>query len=58
MRKNLPVTTVEHPILADALIVSKTDPKGKLVYFNKEFVEASGFIGCITMRGCMSLTQK
>jgi methyl-accepting chemotaxis protein len=43
MRKNLPVTNVEHLLGDDALIVSKTDPKGKLVYFNQQFVEASGF---------------
>jgi aerotaxis receptor len=43
MRKNLPVTNVEHPIGDDVLIVSKTDAKGKLSYFNAEFVKASGF---------------
>jgi methyl-accepting chemotaxis protein len=43
MRKNLPVTNVEYPIHDDTLIVSKTDPKGKLAYFNKQFVDASGF---------------
>ncbi len=43
MRTNLPVTNVEHPIHDGALIVSKTDAKGKLVYFNKQFVDASGF---------------
>jgi PAS domain S-box-containing protein len=43
MRTNLPVTNIEHPIHDDALIVSKTDPKGKLAYFNKQFVDASGF---------------
>jgi len=43
MRTNLPVTNVEYPLDDDALIVSKTDPKGRLVYFNKEFVDASGF---------------
>lgn len=44
MRTNLPVTDVEHPIDDDTLIVSKTDPNGKLVYFNKQFVDASGFM--------------
>jgi aerotaxis receptor len=39
MRKNLPVTNVEHPIGDDVLIVSKTDAKGKLSYFNAEFVK-------------------
>ena len=43
MRKNLPVTNVEYPIADDAMIVSKTDQKGKLVYFNKQFVDAAGF---------------
>ncbi|MCS3762377.1 methyl-accepting chemotaxis protein [Bradyrhizobium centrosematis] len=43
MRTNLPVTTTEYPITDEALIVSRTDTKGKLTYFNDEFVEASGF---------------
>jgi aerotaxis receptor len=43
MRTNLPVTTVEHPITDDTLIVSKTDTKGRLTYFNDEFVAAAGF---------------
>ena len=43
MRKNLPVSNVEYQLGDDALIVSKTDPKGKLAYFNKQFVDASGF---------------
>ena len=43
MRKNLPVTNVEYPLSDDTLIVSKTDIKGKLVYFNDQFVAASGF---------------
>jgi aerotaxis receptor len=43
MRTNLPVTIVEHPIGDDTLIVSKTDTKGRLVYFNAEFVKVSGF---------------
>ena len=43
MRTNLPVTNTELPLDDDALIVSKTDSKGKLVYFNKQFVDASGF---------------
>jgi len=34
---------VEYPIGDDVLIVSKTDTKGKLTYFNDEFVKASGF---------------
>jgi aerotaxis receptor len=43
MRKNLPVTNVEYTLGDDVLIVSKTDIKGKIVYFNEEFVKASGF---------------
>ena len=43
MRSNLPVTQNEYPIHDDTLIVSKTDTKGKLSYFNEQFVAASGF---------------
>ena len=43
MRSNLPVTTVEYSITDATLIVSRTDPKGKLTYFNDEFVQAAGF---------------
>ncbi|CCD96237.1 putative sensory transducer protein [Bradyrhizobium sp. ORS 375] len=43
MRKNLPVTNVEYPITDDTLIVSKTDAKGKLTFFNQDFVNAAGF---------------
>jgi len=43
MRSNLPVTTVEFPITDETLIVSRTDTKGRLTYFNDEFVAAAGF---------------
>src|SRR6476620_3918047 len=43
MRSNHPVTNVEYPITEETLIVSKTDLKGKLTYFNDQFVHASGF---------------
>ncbi|WP_298887522.1 methyl-accepting chemotaxis protein [uncultured Bradyrhizobium sp.] len=43
MRTNLPVTATEYPLTDETLIVSKTDLKGKLTYFNNQFVEASGF---------------
>ena len=43
MRNNLPVTSVEYPITDATLIVSRTDTKGRLSYFNEEFVLASGF---------------
>jgi aerotaxis receptor len=43
MRTNLPVSDVEYPLTDETLIVSKTDLKGKLTYFNEQFVAASGF---------------
>jgi aerotaxis receptor len=43
MRTNLPVTTLEYPITDATLIVSRTDAKGRLTYFNDEFVDAAGF---------------
>jgi aerotaxis receptor len=43
MRKNLPVTNVEYPLDENTMIMSKTDLKGKLTYFNDQFVAASGF---------------
>ncbi len=43
MRKNFPVTSNEFPIGEDTIIVSKTDLKGKLTYFNEAFAKASGF---------------
>ena len=43
MKINLPVTSVEYSLSEDTLIVSKTDTKGKLTYFNDDFVKASGF---------------
>jgi PAS domain S-box-containing protein len=43
LRKNLPVTHNEYPITDETLIVSRTDLKGKLTYFNDQFVDAAGF---------------
>jgi aerotaxis receptor len=43
MRTNLPVTTTEYPISDETLIVSRTDLKGKITYFNDQFVAAAGF---------------
>ena len=43
MRKNLPVTSIEYPITDETLIVSQTDTKGKLTFFNDDFVAAAGF---------------
>ncbi len=43
MRNNLPVTNVEYKLSDDCLIVSKTDPKGRITYYNQAFLDASGF---------------
>ena len=43
MRKNFPVTAVEYPVSDETLIVSRTDLKGKLTYFNEDFIAAAGF---------------
>jgi len=43
LRTNLPVTTVEYPLTDETIIVSKTDLKGKLTYFNAAFVAVAGF---------------
>jgi aerotaxis receptor len=43
MRKNLPVTKVEYPVTDETLIVSQTDTKGKLTFFNDDFIAAAGF---------------
>jgi PAS domain S-box-containing protein len=43
MRNNLPVTNVEYKLSDDCLIVSKTDPKGRITYYNQAFVDSSGF---------------
>ncbi|MGM4921267.1 methyl-accepting chemotaxis protein [Tardiphaga sp. 813_E8_N1_3] len=43
MRTNLPVTDVEYPVTDSTLIVSRTDCKGRLTYFNDQFVDAAGF---------------
>jgi aerotaxis receptor len=43
MRTNLPVTTQEYPIDDATLIVSRTDLKGRLTYFNGQFIDAAGF---------------
>jgi methyl-accepting chemotaxis protein/aerotaxis receptor len=43
VRNNLPISDIEYPITDETLIVSKTDLKGKLTYFNDQFVQASGF---------------
>jgi methyl-accepting chemotaxis protein/aerotaxis receptor len=43
MRKNFPVTETEYPVSDETLIVSRTDLKGKLNYFNEDFLSAAGF---------------
>ncbi|BCU05393.1 methyl-accepting chemotaxis protein [Allochromatium tepidum] len=43
MRMNLPVTATEHVMRDDQLIVSKTDLKGRITDFNRDFVDISGF---------------
>ncbi|GAA6141883.1 methyl-accepting chemotaxis protein [Hydrogenophaga sp. 5NK40-0174] len=43
MRTNLPVTQREHLLHPDTTLVSVTDPKGRIVYCNPAFAEASGF---------------
>ena len=43
MRKNLPVTQRDFPIRDGAVILSKTDVKGRITGFNEDFLEAAGF---------------
>ena len=43
MRINQPVTTREYVIEPGRSLVSVTDPKGRIVYANTDFVAASGF---------------
>jgi aerotaxis receptor len=43
MRTNLPVTDREYELPDDTFIVSKTDPKGRITWFNKTFQDVSGF---------------
>ncbi|MCK7575375.1 MAG: methyl-accepting chemotaxis protein [Chromatiales bacterium] len=43
MRMNLPVTATEHVMRDDQLIVSKTDLKGRITHFNRDFLDISGF---------------
>jgi methyl-accepting chemotaxis protein len=43
MRVNLPVTGREYLLRDGAVIVSKTDTKGRITYVNDDFIEASGF---------------
>ncbi len=43
MRSNLPVSTQELLLPADATLVSTTDLKGRITYCNGPFIEVSGF---------------
>jgi aerotaxis receptor len=43
VRKNLPVTNIEHPVPEEATILSTTDRKGRITYVNPDFVQISGF---------------
>ncbi|MBL8507661.1 MAG: PAS domain-containing protein [Chitinimonas sp.] len=43
MRKNLPVTEVEHHLDPKRPVVTKTDLKGIIRYVNPAFIEISGF---------------
>jgi len=43
MRTNLPITNIEYVLKDGTSLVSKTDTKGRITYFNPAFMEASGF---------------
>lgn len=43
MRKNLPVTDRERVVKPGEVILSTTDPKGRITYINDTFVQISGF---------------
>ncbi|CAK0754772.1 methyl-accepting chemotaxis protein [Gammaproteobacteria bacterium] len=43
MKLNHPVTQIEKKVPYGAVLVSKTDLKGRMTYTNREFVEQSGF---------------
>lgn len=43
MRVNLPVYNVETKLREDQYLISRTDAKGRIIYANPGFVEASGF---------------
>jgi aerotaxis receptor len=43
MRTNRPVTAEEYRFPADLMLVSTTDPQGRILYGNAAFIEVSGF---------------
>ncbi|WP_310384487.1 PAS domain-containing protein [Roseateles sp.] len=44
MRSNLPITQQEYVLKEGMTIVSRTDLKGRIIYINDDFIEASGFV--------------
>ncbi|EMF90620.1 PAS domain S-box protein [Leptospira santarosai str. ST188] len=43
MRKNLPVTSQEIEVPTNAVLISRTDTKGKISYVSQDFADISGF---------------
>ncbi len=43
MRVNVPVTNEEYVLPEGEVIVSRTDPKGRITYVNEAFIRSSGF---------------
>lgn len=43
MRKNEPVTGQEHALAPGMILLTVTDPEGRIVFCNQQFVQASGF---------------
>lgn len=43
MRKNYPITQIEHKLRHDQYLISKTDLKGRITYANPAFIEISDF---------------
>ena len=57
MRKNLPVTQQEHVLADGAMLVSKTDPKGRITYFNDAFLDVSGFTAAELMGSAHNIVR-
>ena len=43
MRINMPVTNHEYVLGVGEVIISRTDPKGRITYVNETFIQSSGF---------------
>ena len=43
MRNNLPVSTIERDFPSSQRLISATDPSGRIMYCNDEFVSVSGY---------------